>query len=129
MTIDTEDRALRSSLDDMAKVVGSQRQTISELRAEIAKLRTPEWFYNAEDGEYTYGDVNDVVDDMGHEGVMRVGGAREVWKKWAAVRCVSVDDEGEVEDTEVETFDTEAEALRCWPESFALAKSNTGETK
>ena len=41
MTTTTEDRAsaLRSSLDDAAKLIGSQRQTISELRDEVTKLR------------------------------------------------------------------------------------------
>jgi hypothetical protein len=96
---------------------------LGELERENARLKTPEWFYNADDGEYTYGDVSDVADDMGHEGVMRVGGAREVWKKWAAVRCVALDADGDVDETEIHTFDTEAEALRCWPESFAAARA------
>lgn len=96
---------------------------LSEMEAEIAKLRTPQWFYNADDGEYTYGDVSDTVDDMGHEGVMLVAGAREVWRKWAAVRCVALDDEGDIDETEVVTFDTEPEALRCWPESFAACRA------
>jgi len=96
---------------------------IDELERENARLKTPEWFYNADDGEYTYGDVNDVAEDMDREGVMRVGGAREVWKKWAAVRCVALDADGDVDETEIHTFDTEAEALRCWPESFAAARA------
>lgn len=93
------------------------------LAAEVAKLRTPEWFYNADDGEYTYGDVSDTVENMGHDGVMRVGGAREVWKKWVAVRCVALDVAGDVDETEVMTFDSEDEALRCWPESLARARA------
>lgn len=95
------------------------RDENERLRSEISQLRQPEWFYNADDGEYTYGDVSDTVDDMSHEGVMRVGGAREVWKKWVAVKCVALDVAGDVDETEVLTFDTEAEALRCWPESHA----------
>ena len=42
MTATTEDRAsaLRSSLDDAAKLIGSQRQTISELRDALQAMRT-----------------------------------------------------------------------------------------
>jgi hypothetical protein len=105
--------------------IGQHRtaEKLNELERENARLKTPEWFYNADDGEYTYGDVNDVAEDMDHEGLMRVGGAREVWKKWAAVRCVALDADGDVDETEIHTFDTEAEALRCWPESFAAARA------
>jgi hypothetical protein len=117
----------RTSL--LAELEGEKRQLraavarLDELERENARLKTPEWFYNADDGECTYGDVNDVAEGMDHEGVMRVCGAREVWKKWAAVRCVALDADGDVDETEIHTFDTESEALRCWPESLAAARA------
>lgn len=103
---------------------------IEALQAEVARLRKPEWFYSVEDPEYrSGGDVQDVVDDMDYEGVMEVAGAREVWKKWVAVRCVTVDDEGDIDETEAATFDTVEEAERCWPESLAKARAlASGET-
>lgn len=96
---------------------------VVRLRERIAKLETPEWFYNADDGEYSYGDVADAVDDMGYHGVMLVGGAREVWRRWAAVRCVALDDEGDIDETEVEVFDNELDAMRCWPDSLAACRA------
>lgn len=115
--------SLASLMSEAATALAAVVEERDALAAEVAKLRTPEWFYNADDGEYTYGDVSDTVDDMGHDGVMRVGGAREVWKKWVAVRCVALDADGDVDETEVMTFDSEDEALRCWPESLAIARA------
>lgn len=108
---------------DLLMTVAKALRELEAVKAREAKLREPEWFYNWDDGEYVYGDVNDTVDDMGYEGVMRVGGAREVWVKWAAVKCVALDPDGEVDETEVHTFDTEAEALRCWPDSLAACRA------
>lgn len=119
----TDNAALIVALvNNHATIIAALRE-LDAAHAREAKLREPEWFYNADDGEYTYGDVNDTVDDMGYEGVMRVGGAREVWVKWAAVKCVALDPDGEVDETEVHTFDTEAEALRCWPDSLAACRA------
>ncbi len=96
---------------------------LRECRDEIKRLSKPEWFYCTDDPEYSYGDINDTVDDMGREGVMRVAGAREVWRSWVAIRCVTVDENGDSDDTEAATFDTPEEAERCWPESFAACRA------
>lgn len=106
-------------LRDNAKLAAAR---IEALEAEVARLSKPEWFYNADDGEYTYGDISDTVDDMGHEGVMRVAGARECWKKWVAIKCVALDPDGDVDEVVAEAFDNEADALKCWPESFEAAR-------
>lgn len=110
-----------------ASLIRAQAERIEKLEAENAKLKQPEWFYSAEDPEYSGGDVQDVVDDMDRNGVMQVAGAREVWKKWVAIRCLTVDENGDSDDTEAATFDTPEEAERCWPESFAACRSTALE--
>jgi hypothetical protein len=115
--------AIPDGLLEAANALTAQAERVRVLEAEVAKLSKPEWFYNADDGEYSYGDVDDVVDDMGYEGVMRVAGARQCWRKWVAVRCVALDVAGDIDETEVMTFETEAEALRCWPESLAACRA------
>lgn len=112
---------------DLSPAAASMLRDMSErekaLRTEVARLSKPEWFYSAEDPEYSGGDVQDVVDDMDREGVMQVAGAREVWKKWVAIRCLTVDENGDSDDTEAATFDTPEEAEKCWPESFAACRA------
>lgn len=122
---------LANEIEREVRAIEADRRSLAE---RVEKLSQPEWFYSAEDPERSGGDVQDVVDDMDHEGVMEVAGAREVWKKWVAIRCLTVDDEGDVDDTEAATFDTVEEAERCWPESLAAAAlaaiaKATGEAK
>jgi hypothetical protein len=52
---------------------------------------------------------------------MRVAGAREVWEGWIALRVVALDEENGVDETAVEAFDNEADAEKCWAESYAAA--------
>lgn len=108
---------------NMPKILRAAALKLRECMDEIKRLSKPEWFYSADDPEYSGGDVQDVVDDMDREGVMQVAGAREVWKKWVAIRCVTVDENGDIDDTEAATFDTPEEAEKCWPESFAACRA------
>ena len=64
MTATTEDRAsaLRSSLDDAAKLIGSQRQTISELREALKP-------FAEKAGDYHF-------EDPGHHGVVFISDLR-----------------------------------------------------
>jgi hypothetical protein len=95
---------------------------LAELEADVKRLSTPEWFYDADDPEYSYSDLADVADNMDSDGVMRMAGAREVCKLWVAMRVLTVDEDGNADDTEVAEFATEPEAAASWETSLAAAR-------
>jgi hypothetical protein len=96
---------------------------LDELERENARLRQPEWFYHALDGETGAADIESIIDDMDMNGVMQVCGARQVWRKWVARKCLTVDSGGEPDEVSYETFETPEEAERCWPESLSKARA------
>lgn len=95
---------------------------IEALEAEVARLSKPEWYFDDQDAECAYSDISSVIDDMDMDGVMRVGGARQNWRAWVAHKCLSVDSDGEPDETSYETFDTPEEAEKCWAASLEAAR-------
>ena len=114
---------LRPRLADVLEKTGTQlaeaHARIAELEAEVKRVSEPQWFYDADDSEYAYSDIADIADNMDQVGVMRVGGAREVW---VAFRVLTVDDDGNADETEVAEFATEPEAAASWETSLAAAR-------
>lgn len=117
---------LRPRLADVLEKTGTQlaeaHARIAELEAEVKRVSEPQWFYDADDSEYAYSDIADIADNMDQVGVMRVGGAREVCKMWVAFRVLTVDDDGNADETEVAEFATEPEAAASWETSLAAAR-------
>lgn len=96
---------------------------IKSLESEVARLSQWEWICDYDEPERQSDNVSSLADDMDLHGVMRVIGYREVCQFWIAHRCLSVDDTGSVDETEVVEFSNDADALKCWPESFEAARN------
>ena len=106
-----------------ASLIRAQSERERVLVAKIAEMSKPEWFYDMLDGETGAADVESIINDMDMNGVMRVCGARQVWRKWVAHKCLTVDSDGEPDEVSYETFETPEEAERCWPESLAACRA------
>jgi hypothetical protein len=96
---------------------------LDELERENARLSKWEWIADYDEPERQSDNIVSLAEDLDLHGVMHVSGYREVCRLWIAHRCLSVDDEGEPDETEVVEFKTAEEAKRCWPESFAAARA------
>ena len=96
---------------------------IRQLEAKVKELSAVDWWNDWEDPEYSFGCWSEAVDDLDVDDVRRVIGCRQVSEKWAAHFCVSVDEDGEPDETEARLFDTKVEAEKCWDESLAAARS------
>lgn len=99
------------------------RARILELEGEVARLSSPEWFYDAQDPENTCSDLQHIAHTLTGSEVLRMAGARTVWKGWAALRVVTVDEAGFPSKTEVATFATQAEAAASWGTSLETARA------
>lgn len=126
-TSDADAALIIALVNDALPLIRKLQAENDALKAEVARLSKPEWFYNVEDPEYSGGDVQDVVNDMDREGVMHVAGAREVWRKWVAIRCVKLDYAGDIDDVEAAEFDTVEEAEACWSSSLAQARASRSQ--
>jgi len=120
--------AKASALQMMVADLRAAALRLSELEADNARLSKWEWICDYDEPERQSDNIVSLADDMDLHGVMHVSGYREVCRFWIAHRCLSVDDEGEPDETEVVEFKTAEEAERCWPESLAKARAAlTGE--
>lgn len=94
-----------------------------KLKEQVASLSQPGWYWDADDGENACSDWADLLYDADYEAVVEVkAGMQLPWRKWAASRCLTVDEHGMPDEIERELFDTEAEARACWPDSLAAAR-------
>lgn len=126
-----EDRAFWANVYSAAtcrKIAAKLKTDAAEiirLRAEVARLSKPEWFWDCDgDGDGGVADWADLVTD-GPDlmDVVEIGSAVSLPKKWGATRCLTVDKEGDPDETKPVLFDTEAEARTCWPDSLAAART------
>lgn len=111
-----------------AALIRAQAERVRVLESEVARLSQWEWLNDWDDPEYgSWDSIGSAADDMDMEGVRRVTASRIVADLWIAHRCLTVDDEGDPDDTEAVAFKTAEEAERCWPESLAAARALRGE--
>lgn len=99
------------------------RQLLQQAHVCLKESMKPEWYNDWHDPEYgSYDSVDMAGEDLEDHEVRRVTGSRQVVEGWVARRCVTVDDDGEPDETEAVLFLTEAEATSCWSTSLAEAQ-------
>ena len=113
----------------LALKLGLANERIAELEAENARLSKGEWLNDWDDPECgSWDSISGAAEDIDGPEVRRVTASRIVSEFWIAHRCLSVDDQGDPDETEAVAFKTAEEAERCWPESLANTRAAlTGE--
>jgi len=84
--------------------------------------------WNAEDPEQPLECWSDPINENwdGPEAVHQLLAAVSLPNIFVATRVLTVDEDGDVDETEAAWFHTEDEALRCFPESLAAARDKAG---
>lgn len=112
----------REAADEIDRLLAER----DEARAQVAKLRRAQWWSLADDPECSYGDWGDALEEAAPDDVVKLHGFAIVETIWVATACITVDQDGDPDETEPQTFATEDEARRCWPESLAVARAAGG---
>lgn len=99
------------------------KEEVGRLRETLEKADTPNQFWSWEDPESGGPDLDYVMDDCPHDGIEHLLCGRSLPDRWGAFRCLTVDEDGDPEETVIETFATKEQAERCWPESLAAARA------
>lgn len=97
------------------------------LRAENAKLSEPEFFWEYEDPEASHNDWKDAVDLLPLGEVAHLITGRSLADVWATTRVLTVDDDGDADETEPALFASAAEANACFDDSLAAARALSQE--
>ena len=77
------------------------------------------WYYDPNDPEIGGSDPYDLAEDLGLQECMEIRIAADVGVLWAASTVLSVDDEGDASDIDIEYFNTEAQAKAAWDRTMA----------
>lgn len=97
---------------------------ITRLRAEVERLSKPDMFWLWQDPEYACEGWQEALEETGSMAeVIRFQTAHELPDRWGAHRALTVDENGDPDETKPALFDTEAEASACWPDSLAAARA------
>lgn len=85
------------------------------LQAQVAELRKAQWYYVIDDAEYGSDDINAIVhDSTGRGEAILVAGARKVFTKWFIELPITLDEDGDFDESEVKGFETQQEALDAY---------------
>lgn len=103
--------------------VAALKEEVGRLRETLEKADTPNQFWSWEDPESGGPDLDYVMDDCPHDGIEHLLCGRSLPDRWGAFRCLTVDEDGDPEETVIEIFATKEQAERCWPESLAAARA------
>lgn len=113
-------RALRLS----ASALEAQSKEIEALRSALEQARKPDMFWSYDDPEQAWDGFEEAIREAGYGNeVVRLMTGKTLGDAWVANRVLTVDDEGDPDETEEVLFDNEAEALRCYPESLEAART------
>lgn len=102
------------------EIMGDQ---LREARAEVERLSKPDQFWLACDPEYPLESWEHAVNSSFYEDVVEVMCAKELGNRWVAIVCLTVDQNGDPDETDQRLFDNPDDAQRCWPESLAAARA------
>lgn len=119
-------RATSALIEHASGPITISRADLADLIAQIETLQTPTMFWLDETPEDGTRDWDDVVDDADIDAVTKFLTARDLPPRWGATRVVSVDADGDPDETCAELFETHAEAQCCYPDSLAAARANAG---
>jgi hypothetical protein len=121
-TIDAARHYLR-----VAELLEANNRYLERARAaetENARMKMPDMFWLWQDPEYACEGWQEALEESGElAGVVRFQTALQLPDKWGAHRVLTLDDNGDPDETEEALFDTEAEARACWPDSLAAARA------
>lgn len=116
-------RQTEDHIANTEREVADLKEEVGRLRETLEKADTPNQFWSWEDPESGGPDLDYVMDDCPHDGIEHLLCGRSLPDRWGAFRCLTVDEDGDPEETVIETFATKEQAERCWPESLAAARA------
>jgi len=90
---------------------------------EIKRLKTPDNYWDWDDPESGYDNFQEPVQSADMGAVVRLLTGKTLGTVWATTRVLTVDENGDWDDSEIVCFDTKEEAERCWPESLEAARA------
>lgn len=84
--------------------------------------------YGGLDWEYVVEDFEDIMDGCGDDDVVPMSAQIDLGCPgvWGATVCISIDDDGDPDETEYRLYRTEAEARAAWPDSVAALRKEAG---
>jgi hypothetical protein len=113
-----------------ADLIATQAATIAALQAEVErakeelrKLKKPEFFWDYDNPWCCYDSWSDALDEPDLGSVVHLLTGISLPEVWVTTRVLTVDEDGDPDETEPALFHSEAEAAACYPASLDAARS------
>jgi hypothetical protein len=93
------------------------------LQLEIQTLKRPDHYWPCDDAESCHDKPEDALQYEDMDAVVHCLTGRGLGDVWITRKVLTVDEDGDWDETEVVTFDNRADAQKCWDESLAAART------
>lgn len=108
--------------------IGALQERVEGAEKALKEARKPDTYWSYDDPECGWDSFEEPLREAGFGNeVVRLLTGKTLGEVWAANRVLTVDDDGDPDETEAVCFDNPHDAGRCWEESLRAARTKAGE--